>query len=179
MLKACHLHFSFISFQGRHRFSFFFFFFFPPLPLSSICCLSSAERAVSGSEHVVVFSFLMPWVLRMSRGRYHMEGDQRRDSGPANRLHVQVLEIFCYHRASRVYILVQGPQSGLSADAKSSLISQISLYPKISCFFLPPPSIKPLSVLSSSSPSVCGTLTGCPRHTWWRSLSFFNVLRGE
>lgn len=83
---------------------------------------------------MVVFSFLMPWILRMSRGRYHMDGDQRLDSGPANRLRVQVLEIFCYHRASRVYSSVQGPQSGLSAAAKSSLISQIYLYPKISCF---------------------------------------------
>lgn len=161
----------FFYFLSRTASLFFFFFFFSsPLSLSSICCLSSAERAVSGSEHVVVFSFLMPWVLRMSRGRYHMEGDQRCDSGPANRLHVQVLEIFCYHRASRVYISVQGPQSGLSADARSSLISQISLYPKISCFFTPP-SIKPLSVLSSSSPSVCGTFTGCPR-------LFFNILKG-
>lgn len=113
---------------------FLFFVLLLPLPPSSICCLSSAEHIVSGSEHVVVFSFLMPWVLRMSRGRYHMDGDQRRDSGPANRLHVQVLEIFCYHRASRVCSSVQGPQSGLSADAKSSLISQISLYPKIPCF---------------------------------------------
>lgn len=81
---------------------------------------------------MVVFNFLMPWVLRMSRGRYRMEGDQRRDSGPANRIHVQV-EIFCYHRASRVYSSVQGPQNGLGAHAKSSLISQMSLYPKISC----------------------------------------------
>lgn len=113
---------------------FLFFVLLLPLPPSSICCLSSAEHIVSGREHVVVFSFLMPWVLRMSRGRYHMDGDQRRDSGPANRLHVQVLEIFCYHRASRVCSSVQGPQSGLSADAKSSRISQISLYPKIPCF---------------------------------------------
>lgn len=125
----------FFYFLSRTASLLFLFSFFSPPP-SSICCLSSAEHVVSGSEHVVVFSFLMPWVLRMSRGRY-MDGDQRCDSRPANRLHVQVLEIFCYHRASRVYSSVQGPQSGLSAHAKSSLISQISLYPKISCF-LPP-----------------------------------------
>lgn len=128
------LFFYFLSRTASLFFPSFFLSISLSLSPSSICCLSSAERSVSGSEHVVMFSFLMPWVLRMSRGRYHMDGDQRRDSGPANRLHVQVLEIFCYHRASRVYSSVQGPQSGLSADAKSSLISQISLYPKISCF---------------------------------------------
>lgn len=122
----------------------------------------------------------MPWVLRMSRGRYHMDGDQRRDSGPANRLHVQVLEIFCYHRASRVYSSVQGPHSGLSADAKSSLISQISLYPKISCFLpllqsnlcqfsaLPPPQCVDRWNRSSSTLSVVVIF-----------FFFSNVLRGR
>lgn len=60
-----------------------------------------------------------------------MEGNQHRDCGPANRHDVQVLEIFCYHRASQVYTSVQGPQRGLNMNAKSSLISQICLYSNI------------------------------------------------
>lgn len=60
-----------------------------------------------------------------------MEGNQHLDCGPANRHDVQVLEIFCYHSASQAYTSVQGPQSGLNMNAKSSLISQICLYSNI------------------------------------------------
>lgn len=71
--------------------SFIFFFkacwFFWCLALEALL-----ERSVSGSEHVVVFSFVMPWVLWTSWGRYCVEGDQQRDCGPANRLHAQVLD---------------------------------------------------------------------------------------
>ena len=54
-----------------------------------------------------------------------MEGNQDGDSGPANRLDVQVLENSCYHRASQGYTSVQDPQK---MDAKSSLISQNSYF---------------------------------------------------
>lgn len=64
-----------------------------------------------------------------------MEGNQDSDSGPANRLDVQVLENSCYHRASQGYTSVQGPQSRLNMDAKSSLISQICFLLKHSCVF--------------------------------------------
>ena len=54
-----------------------------------------------------------------------MEGNQHSDSGPANRLDVQVLENSCYHSSSQGYTSVQGPQRRLNMDAKSFLISQI------------------------------------------------------
>lgn len=64
-----------------------------------------------------------------------MEGNQDSDSEPANRLDVQVLENSCYHRASQGYTSVQGPQSRLNMDAKSSLISQICFLLKHLCVF--------------------------------------------
>lgn len=85
-------------------------------------------RSVSGSEHVVVFSFVMPWVLWTSWGRYCMEGTQDSVSGPANRLDIQVLENSCYHRVSQGYTSVQGPQRRLNMEAKSSLIGQVVFF---------------------------------------------------
>lgn len=64
-----------------------------------------------------------------------MEGNQDSDSGPANRLDVQVLENSCYHRASQGYTSVQSPQSRLNMDAKSFLISQIWFCSNIHVFF--------------------------------------------
>lgn len=118
---------SFISFQG--------------LLIYGVWWWGSAGWSVSGSEHVVVFSFVMPWVLWTSWGRYRMEGDQDSDSGPANRLNVQVLENSFYHRASQGYTSVQAPQRRLNMVAKSSLISQIC-FCKHSCIF----SMGPLSI---------------------------------
>lgn len=71
-----------------------------------------------------------------------MEGNQDSDSGPANRLDVQVLENSCYHRVSQGYTSVQGPQSGLNMDAKSTLISQNLALLKHSCIF----SMEPQSI---------------------------------
>lgn len=53
---------------------------------SGACWRISVGWSVSGSEHVVVFSFVMPWVLWMSSGIYQMEDNQDSDSEPANRL---------------------------------------------------------------------------------------------
>lgn len=53
-----------------------------------------------------------------------MEGAQQRESEPANRLHVQVLDISCFHRASLESTSVQGPERRLNMDAKSFFISQ-------------------------------------------------------
>lgn len=103
-------------------------FFSRPVLFYSVWLSGSAGWSVSGSEHVVVFNFVMPWVLWTSWGRYHMEGNQDSDSGPAHRLHVQVLENSCYHRASQGCTSVQSPQSGLNTDSKSSLISQIFFF---------------------------------------------------
>lgn len=103
-------------------------FFSRPVVFYSVWLSGSAGWSVSGSEHVVVFSFVMPWVLWTSWGRYHMEGNQESDSGPANRLHGQVLENSCYHRASQGCTSVQSPQSGLNMDSKSSLISQFFFF---------------------------------------------------
>lgn len=64
-----------------------------------------------------------------------MEGNQDSDSGPANRLDVQVLENLCYHRASQGYTSVQGPLRRLNMDANSSLISQICFCSNIHVFF--------------------------------------------
>lgn len=70
-----------------------------------------------------------------------MEGNQNSDSGPANRLDVQVLEKSCYHRASRGYTSVQGPRRRLTMDAKSSLISQICF-----CSNIHVVSVEPISI---------------------------------
>lgn len=70
-----------------------------------------------------------------------MEGNQDSDSGPANRLHVQVLENSCYHRASHGYTSVQGPQRRLSMDAKSALICQICVFAQTFIYFLTETSI--------------------------------------
>lgn len=78
----------------------------------------------------------MPWVLWTSWGRYSMEGDQQRESGPANRLHVQVLDNSCFHRASLESTSVQGPERRLNMDAKSCFISQIYFLHKHPCIFL-------------------------------------------
>lgn len=73
-------------------YSFFYFFFKACWFFWCLALEALLERSVSGSEHVVVFSFVMPWVLWTSWGRYCVEGDQQRDCGPANRLHAQVLD---------------------------------------------------------------------------------------
>lgn len=105
LLKTCHLQFLLFLFKAH---SFY-----------GVWWRGSAGWSVSGSEHVVVFSFVMPWVLWTSWGRYHMEGDQDSDSGPANRLDVQVLENSCYRRTSQGYTSIQDPQRRLNMDAKS------------------------------------------------------------
>lgn len=65
-----------------------------------------------------------------------MEGDQQRESGPANRLHIQVLDNSCFHRASLESTSVQGPERRLQMDAKSFFISQICFLHKHPCIFL-------------------------------------------
>ncbi len=114
----------------------------PGLLILLCLVVGSVRWSVSGSEHVVVFSFVMPWVLWTSWGRYHMEGNQDSDSRPTNRLDVQALENSCYHRVSQGYTSVQDPQSRLNKDAKSSLISQICFLLKHSCIF----AMKPQSI---------------------------------
>lgn len=113
----------------------FLLFLFKARSFYGVWWRGSAGWSVSGSEHVVVFSFVMPWVLWTSWGRYCMEGNQDSDSGPANRLDVQVLENSCYHRASQGYTSVQGPQRRLNMHAKSSLISQVCFRSNIHLFF--------------------------------------------
>lgn len=113
----------------------FCYFFSRPAYFFGDWCWGSAGWSVSGSEHVVVFSFVMPWVLWMSWGRYCMEGTQDSVSGPTNRLNVQVLENSCYHRASQGYTSVQGPQRRLNMEAKSSLISQVVFSPQTFTYF--------------------------------------------
>lgn len=78
----------------------------------------------------------MPWVLWTSWGRYCMEGDQQRESGPANRLRVQVLDNSCFHRASLESTSVQGPERRLNMHAKSFFIRQICFLNKHSSIFL-------------------------------------------
>lgn len=163
---------SFISFQG---------------PLILWCLVaSSAGWSVSGSEHVVVFSFVMPWVLCTSWGRYRMEGNQESDSGPANRLDVQVLENLCYHRASQGYTSVQGPLRRLNMDAKSSLISQICFCSNIHVLFsgtsislvtlfgmkwdlTPPQLMECVTVIHTGDISLCGYFGSsmCFVRTWF------------
>lgn len=65
-----------------------------------------------------------------------MEGDQQRESEPANRLHVQVLDISCFHRASLESTSVQGPERRLNMNAKSFFISQRCYLHKHPCIFL-------------------------------------------
>lgn len=114
----------------------FFYFFSMGFFFWRLAFEALLERSVSGSEHVVVFSFVMPWVLWTSWGRYCMEGNQQRESGPANRLHVQVLDNSCFHRASLESTSVQGPERRLHMDAKSFFTSQICFLRKHPCIFL-------------------------------------------
>lgn len=118
--------------------TFFYFLSF----ISSSCwflwCLASRallEQSVSRSEHVVVFSFVIPRVLWTSWGRYRMEGDQQRESEPANRLRVQVLDISCFHRVPWVYL---GPRPGEKAQHECQVIfhKPKMLFAQTSMYFL-------------------------------------------
>lgn len=120
-VETCHLQFLLFLFKARS--------------FCGVWWRGSDGWSVSGSEHVVVFSFVMPWVLWIPWGRYRMEGNQDSDSGPANRLDVQVLENSCYHRVSQGHTSIQGPRRRLNMDAKSSLISQICVCSNIHPFF--------------------------------------------